>query len=111
MIITRTPLRISIGGGGTDLPSYYERYGGFVVSAAISQYIFAQTTFARSISGCKPFERVIGRQLVAHDNQVFPAKPPVSEAAAPDPSAALQRSTRIDRASSEKGSGDRRSAQ
>jgi D-glycero-alpha-D-manno-heptose-7-phosphate kinase len=40
MIITRTPLRISIGGGGTDLPSYYERYGGFVVSAAISQYIF-----------------------------------------------------------------------
>src|SRR6185437_3996046 len=40
MIITRTPLRISIGGGGTDLPSYYEKYGGFVVSAAISQYIF-----------------------------------------------------------------------
>jgi len=40
MIITRTPLRISIGGGGTDLPSYYGRHGGFVVSAAISQYIF-----------------------------------------------------------------------
>jgi D-glycero-alpha-D-manno-heptose-7-phosphate kinase len=40
MIITRTPLRISLGGGGTDLPSYYERHGGFVVSAAISQYIF-----------------------------------------------------------------------
>src|SRR6201990_1033735 len=40
VIITRTPLRISIGGGGTDLPSYYERFGGFVVSAAISQYIF-----------------------------------------------------------------------
>ena len=40
MIITRTPLRISIGGGGTDLPSYYEQFGGFVVSAAISQYIF-----------------------------------------------------------------------
>ncbi len=40
MIITRTPLRISIGGGGTDLPSYYEQHGGFVVSAAISQYVF-----------------------------------------------------------------------
>jgi D-glycero-alpha-D-manno-heptose-7-phosphate kinase len=40
MIITRTPLRISIGGGGTDLPSYYTRFGGFVVSAAISQYVF-----------------------------------------------------------------------
>ena len=40
MIITRTPLRISIGGGGTDLPSYYERFGGFVISAAIRQYIY-----------------------------------------------------------------------
>jgi D-glycero-alpha-D-manno-heptose-7-phosphate kinase len=40
MIITRTPLRISIGGGGTDLPSYYEQFGGYVISAAISQYIF-----------------------------------------------------------------------
>lgn len=40
MIITRTPLRISLGGGGTDLPSYYTRFGGFVVSAAISHYVF-----------------------------------------------------------------------
>lgn len=40
MVITRTPLRISIGGGGTDLPSYYEQFGGTVISAAISQYIF-----------------------------------------------------------------------
>lgn len=40
MIITRTPLRISIGGGGTDLPSYYERSGGFVVAAAINKYIY-----------------------------------------------------------------------
>ncbi len=40
MIITRTPLRITLGGGGTDLPSYYERFGGVVVSAAISKYIF-----------------------------------------------------------------------
>jgi D-glycero-alpha-D-manno-heptose-7-phosphate kinase len=40
MIITRTPLRISIGGGGTDLPSYYEKFGGFVISAAINKYIY-----------------------------------------------------------------------
>jgi D-glycero-alpha-D-manno-heptose-7-phosphate kinase len=40
MIITRTPLRISIGGGGTDLPSYYEKFGGFVISAAINKYAY-----------------------------------------------------------------------
>jgi D-glycero-alpha-D-manno-heptose-7-phosphate kinase len=40
MIITRTPLRISIGGGGTDLPSYYSRFGGFVISAAINKYVY-----------------------------------------------------------------------
>ena len=34
MIITRSPLRISLGGGGTDLPSYYLEHGGFVISAA-----------------------------------------------------------------------------
>jgi D-glycero-alpha-D-manno-heptose-7-phosphate kinase len=40
MIIARSPLRISIGGGGTDLPSYYKRYGGFLIAAAINRYIF-----------------------------------------------------------------------
>ena len=40
MIITRTPLRISLGGGGTDLPSYYSRRGGMVISAAINRYIY-----------------------------------------------------------------------
>ncbi len=47
MIITRTPLRISIGGGGTDLPSYYEAFGGFVISAAINKHIYitANKTF------------------------------------------------------------------
>jgi D-glycero-alpha-D-manno-heptose-7-phosphate kinase len=40
MLITRTPLRISIGGGGTDLPSFYRRRGGFVISAAIDRYMF-----------------------------------------------------------------------
>src|SRR4051794_15629909 len=40
MIIGRSPLRISLGGGGTDLPSYYSMHGGFVVSAAITQYLY-----------------------------------------------------------------------
>jgi D-glycero-alpha-D-manno-heptose-7-phosphate kinase len=40
MIITRSPLRISLGGGGTDLPSYYGEHGGFLVAAAIDQYIY-----------------------------------------------------------------------
>lgn len=40
MIITRSPLRISLGGGGTDLASYYREYGGFVIAAAIDRYIY-----------------------------------------------------------------------
>lgn len=40
MIITRTPLRITLGGGGTDLPSYYEQFGGMVISAAIDKHIY-----------------------------------------------------------------------
>ena len=40
MLITRSPLRISLGGGGTDLPSYYQDHGGFLVSAAIDKYVW-----------------------------------------------------------------------
>ena len=40
MIISRTPLRITLGGGGTDLPSYYEKFGGVVLSAAIDRYVY-----------------------------------------------------------------------
>lgn len=40
MIITRTPLRIPLGGGGTDIPSYYSQYGGFLISAAINKYVY-----------------------------------------------------------------------
>jgi D-glycero-alpha-D-manno-heptose-7-phosphate kinase len=40
LIITRSPLRISLGGGGTDLPSYYLEHGGFVISAAIDRYVY-----------------------------------------------------------------------
>jgi D-glycero-alpha-D-manno-heptose-7-phosphate kinase len=44
MIITRSPLRISLGGGGTDLPSYYKNYGGFLISAAIDKYVYVTIT-------------------------------------------------------------------
>jgi len=40
VIITRSPLRISLGGGGTDLPSYYREHGGLVISAAIDKYVY-----------------------------------------------------------------------
>ncbi len=43
MIITRSPLRISLGGGGTDLPSYYSRFGGMLVAAAIDKYVYIIT--------------------------------------------------------------------
>src|SRR5271155_556686 len=38
--MTRSPLRISLGGGGTDLPSYYREHGGFVIAAAIDKYVY-----------------------------------------------------------------------
>ena len=40
MIISRSPLRITLGGGGTDLPSYYKKKGGFLISAAINKYVY-----------------------------------------------------------------------
>jgi D-glycero-alpha-D-manno-heptose-7-phosphate kinase len=40
MIIVRSPLRISLGGGGTDLPSYYRKHEGFLIAAAIDKYVY-----------------------------------------------------------------------
>jgi D-glycero-alpha-D-manno-heptose-7-phosphate kinase len=40
MIIIRSPLRITLGGGGTDLPSYYMKYGGYLIAAAIDKYVY-----------------------------------------------------------------------
>jgi D-glycero-alpha-D-manno-heptose-7-phosphate kinase len=51
VIISRSPLRISLGGGGTDLPSYYENHDGFVLAAAIDKYIY--------VSVNRPFEERI----------------------------------------------------
>ena len=51
MIIARSPLRISLGGGGTDLPSYYEQHTGFLVAAAIDKYVYItlHETFAQEL--------------------------------------------------------------
>lgn len=51
MIIARSPLRISLGGGGTDLPSYYSKHGGFVIAAAIDRYVYItiHTTFVKDL--------------------------------------------------------------
>src|SRR3989442_13836286 len=40
MIIARSPLRISMGGGGTHLPSYYRKHTGFLIAAAIKKYVY-----------------------------------------------------------------------
>lgn len=40
MIVVRTPFRLPLGGGGTDLPSYYQRYGGRLITAAINKYMY-----------------------------------------------------------------------
>jgi D-glycero-alpha-D-manno-heptose-7-phosphate kinase len=70
VIITRTPLRISLGGGGTDLPSYYRAgSGGFLVAAAVSKYVFIaiNRNFERSILlKYSRIERVQGPGDVEH---------------------------------------------
>ena len=69
MIITRSPLRISLGGGGTDLPSYYREHGGFVVSAAIDKYVYItlhQTFFEDLIIKYSQLERVRSLDEIQH---------------------------------------------
>lgn len=40
MIISRTPMRISLGGGGTDIPAFYKKHGGFLIAGAINKYVY-----------------------------------------------------------------------
>lgn len=61
MLIVRSPVRISFGGGGTDLPAYYEEYGGAVLSAAINKYFY-------TILGKRTDGRV---QVISSDLRVF----------------------------------------
>ncbi len=69
MIITRTPLRISLGGGGTDLPSYYRKFGGFVLSAAINKYVYItinQTFFPGYLLKYTEMEQTESYETVRH---------------------------------------------
>jgi len=50
MIIARSPLRITLGGGGTDLPSYYRDHGGYLIAAAIDKYVYV-TVMRPFVSG------------------------------------------------------------
>ena len=40
MIVTRTPFRVTLGGGGTDLPSYYSQHGGFIFAMGLDKYMY-----------------------------------------------------------------------
>lgn len=69
MLITRSPLRISLGGGGTDLPSYYQDHGGFLVSAAIDKYIYItvhRTFVADLIIKYSKMERITRLEEIEH---------------------------------------------
>ena len=70
LIITRSPLRISLGGGGTDLPSYYRDHGGFLVAMAMSKYVYV-TLHRRFNSGfLLKYSRI--EQVTAVDEIVHP---------------------------------------
>ncbi len=69
MIITRSPLRISLGGGGTDLPSYYREHCGFLIAAAIDKYVYItlhQTFVPELIIKYSKLERVLTVDEVEH---------------------------------------------
>jgi D-glycero-alpha-D-manno-heptose-7-phosphate kinase len=70
MLIVRSPVRISFGGGGTDLPAYYEQYGGSVLSVAINKYFYTVLT-----------ARFDGRiQVISSDLRVFETWPDIAKA-------------------------------
>jgi D-glycero-alpha-D-manno-heptose-7-phosphate kinase len=69
MIITRSPLRISLGGGGIDLPSYYRKHSGFLLAAAIDKYVYItlhQTFVADLIVKYSKLERVADAAELQH---------------------------------------------
>jgi D-glycero-alpha-D-manno-heptose-7-phosphate kinase len=69
MIITRSPLRISLGGGGTDLPSYYRKHSGFLIAAAIDKYVYMtlhQTFVQELIVKYSKLERVPSADELQH---------------------------------------------
>src|SRR5690348_1835528 len=68
MIITRTPFRLTLGGGGTDLPSFYREHGGFVLAVGIDKYMFINVN--TPIIDDKIRVRYTKSELVDHVDQV-----------------------------------------
>lgn len=68
MIITRTPFRLTLGGGGTDLPSFYREHGGFILGAAIDKYMFLNVN--TPIVDDKIRVRYTNSELVDHVDEV-----------------------------------------
>lgn len=68
MIITRTPFRITLGGGGTDLPSFYRDHGGFILAVAIDKYMYLNVN--TPIVDDLVRVRYSKSELVGHVNQV-----------------------------------------
>lgn len=69
MIITRSPLRLSLGGGGTDLPSYYEKHTGFLLAAAIDKYVYLtihRTFIQEMILKYSKLERITKIEEIQH---------------------------------------------
>ena len=71
MIIARSPLRVSLGGGGTDLPSYYREHEGFLLAAAIDKYVF--------VTVMRPFTKGVFLKYsnLEHVNQISEIKHPI----------------------------------
>jgi D-glycero-alpha-D-manno-heptose-7-phosphate kinase len=71
MIIARSPLRVSLGGGGTDLPSYYREHEGFLLAAAIDKYVF--------VTVMRPFTPGVFLKYsnLEHVNQISEIKHPI----------------------------------
>ena len=68
MIITRTPFRLTLGGGGTDLPSFYREHGGFVLAVGIDKYMYVNIN--TPIVDDKIRIRYTQSELVDHVDQV-----------------------------------------
>ena len=66
MIIARSPLRISLGGGGTDLPSYYEKFGGFLMMLLVHAHQPGQVQHTRIFQRQQGNQRPVGRAGIAH---------------------------------------------
>lgn len=80
MLIVRSPVRISFGGGGTDLPAYFETYGGAVLSAAINKYFY-------TIVGKRTDAHI---QIISSDLRVFETWKDISQMSVKESGSALE---------------------